>query len=267
MPATRRQLVRPRLGRRFPGDPLEDRHARGSLTMVESRSRKAAFLREVVRSLALDEVGTVLRRDDSRIWPPSAPGARGLHHRRGPCDADRSLCCRADHGSLLATVLRSSCSRQSTSTSEIARLRADQFAVGCCRATLIQSSSADCSTWNKLVDPPPDSRRILLQQLHRYASQYRSFATTNGPHHRRRQPEGRRRQDHDRHQPGRLAGARRSARPARRRRSAGQSHQRRRPEGASAGSGGTIYNALTTRGADRRTPRPSSSARRSIDCR
>ena len=56
----------------------------------------------------------------------------------------------------------------------------------------------------------------------------------DGSHRRRRQSEGRRRQDHDRHQPRHVPRARGPPRAARRRRSAGQPDQRRRPQGPAA---------------------------------
>ena len=50
------RLVRPRFRRRIAGDSAEDRHVRrSSLTMIESKERKSAFLREAIRTLGLTD--------------------------------------------------------------------------------------------------------------------------------------------------------------------------------------------------------------------
>ncbi len=53
-----------------PAIPLKLARPRLSLTMVESKTRKAAFLREAVRSLALDETGVETARDEELLLRP-----------------------------------------------------------------------------------------------------------------------------------------------------------------------------------------------------
>ena len=53
-----------------PAIPLKLARPRLSLTMVDSKTRKAAFLREAVRTLALDETGVETARDEELLLRP-----------------------------------------------------------------------------------------------------------------------------------------------------------------------------------------------------
>ena len=59
----RRSVVRRRIRRRLPAIPLKILRPAAQLTMVEAKSRKAAFLREAIRELAL--LGAVVEPEGS----------------------------------------------------------------------------------------------------------------------------------------------------------------------------------------------------------
>ena len=140
-----------------PAIPLKIVTPGAQLIMVESRSRKAAFLREVVRSLALTKSARVEARRFEDV-AAEREGARGLHHIPGGARR-RSLCGRADPARLAR------CSghpvRVSREHERNSWLQADQFHRS---AGHLISGSADCSTWNKGLTRP-GQRRILLQQF------------------------------------------------------------------------------------------------------
>lgn len=89
----------------IPGIPLKVMFADSSMTLVESRRRKSNFLREVVRSLALERVTVVNKRLED--WPPPPGGvdvvvSRATAH---PAELARLVApFLAPHGVLVTTV-------------------------------------------------------------------------------------------------------------------------------------------------------------------
>ena len=210
--------ARPGAGRRRPGDARGvPQHARGAAEPAERVGGAAArgrARRAGRRRARLPAHPAALVRDPParrRRRRPGRPGA--ARARLGDDDAD-----------LHAWSRRTRCAR-STRPPTRGRSAERQRARRCCRAA--SGARACCGSLSGRVasqqttDPQPRRRRAAAAR--RSPSPAPLAVARPGAHHRDVQPEGRRRQDDDDHQPGRRArrvrpqGARRRLRPAGRR--------------------------------------------------
>ena len=208
-------------GNGSPAIPIKLAKPAARLTMVESKERKAAFLREAVRSAQLG----------GRRWKPDALRrcARILE--------ERVLRTRYGPGSRIDPSLFESIRALLRFGGQVLLFGANRLTGRCHEALsrqglahLVSCSYSDgfvarqvprftCSTWNTIAQnlltrPSRSSYAHNVCQRSDGASTYFLLFNLNGTHRRHRQSKGRGWQNHDDHQPGRFARPRRSPRPA-----------------------------------------------------
>ena len=134
-----------------PAIPLKISRPLLKLTMIEAKARKAAFLSEAVRILALPNAGVINKRFDELTDSDAGLGSYEPGNRPG-----RSR--RPETVQRLGKIVEAWWASAALSTYAIGPISADGFGlrryscVDGCAAELPQHASRECFTWNKAVD-------------------------------------------------------------------------------------------------------------------